>query len=145
MSSFDFSPGAQVPLAGGAGQTAPTGALASAAYRDGPVDAILGANTEWHKCGVSAPRVKLLRPDLGEAFAHAVQNRLLGGGRKPLIQSFGMEPQVVVEHCLAANSIRRARDTRLTVIMVLFGVLFLPGLLLYLGVFALRRSVADST
>ncbi|MGE9694593.1 MULTISPECIES: hypothetical protein [unclassified Streptomyces] len=145
MSSFDFSPGAQVPLAGGAGQTAPTGALASAAYRDGPVDAILAANTEWHKCGVSPPRIKLLRPDLGEAFAHAVQARLLGGGRKPLIQSFGMEPQVVVEHCLAANSIRRARDTRLTLITVLFGVLFLPGLLLYLGVFALRRSVADST
>ncbi|KPC86148.1 hypothetical protein ADL27_45830, partial [Streptomyces sp. NRRL F-6602] len=56
-----------------------------------------------------------------------------------------MEPQVVVEHCLAANSIRRARDTRLTLITVLFGVLFLPGLLLYLGVFGLRRSVADST
>ena len=57
---------------------------------------------------------------------------MLGGGRKPLIQSFGTEPQAVVEHCLAANRIRKERDTRLTAVMVLFGLLFLPGLLLWL-------------
>ncbi|MEV0848828.1 hypothetical protein AB0J21_23625 [Streptomyces sp. NPDC049954] len=144
-SSFDFSPGAQVPLSGTAGQTAATQALASAAYRDGPVDEILKANSEWHECKVSAPRLKLLRPDLGEAFSHAVQTRMLGGGRSPLIQSFGTEPQVVVEHCLAANRIRRERDKRLTLVMLVFGVVFLPGLLLWLAGFAIRRSVAESS
>ncbi|MFE9249419.1 hypothetical protein [Streptomyces sp. NPDC007088] len=144
-SSFDFSPGAQVPLSGTAGQTAATQALASAAYRDGPVDEILKANSEWHECKVSAPRIKMLRPDLGEAFSHAVQTRMLGAGRSPLIQSFGTEPQVVVEHCLAANRIRRERDKRLTLVMLVFGVVFLPGLLLWLAGFAIRRSVAESS
>ena len=62
--------------------------------------------------------------------------------RKPLIQSFGTEPQAVVEHCLAATRIRKERDARLTGVMVLFGVLFLPGVLLWLGVFQLRRTLA---
>lgn len=143
-SSFDFSPGAQVPLSGTAGQTAATQALASAAYRDGPVDEILKANGEWHVSKISPARIKLFRPDLGEAFARAVQVRLLGGGRKPLIQSFGTEPGVVVEHCLAANRIRRERDKQLGLVMLVFGVVFLPGLLLWLAVFAIRRSVAGS-
>ena len=41
---FDFTPGAQVPLTGSAGQTAATFALASAAYRDSPVAEILKAD-----------------------------------------------------------------------------------------------------
>ncbi|MFI6349663.1 hypothetical protein [Streptomyces sp. NPDC050560] len=142
---FDFGPGAQVPLTGAAGQTAATQALASAAYRDGPVEKILDADNEWHQSKVSAGRIGLFRPDLGEAFSRAVQVRMLGGGRAPLIQSFGMEPQVVVEHCLAANRIRKERDTRLTAVMVLCGVLFLPGLLAWLLVFQLRRLVAKAS
>ena len=67
---------------------------------------------------------------------------MLGGGRKPLIQSFGTEPQVVVEHCLAANRIRRERDNWLTAVMVLCGLLFLPGLLAWLLVFQLRTTIA---
>ena len=67
---------------------------------------------------------------------------MLGAGRKPLIQSFGTEPQVVVEHCLAANRIRRERDNWLSAVMVLCGLLFLPGLLLWLLVFQLRTTVA---
>ena len=63
---------------------------------------------------------------------------MLGGGRKPLIQSFGTEPQTVVEHCLAATRIRKERDTRLTAVMVVCGLLFLPGLLLWLLAFQLR-------
>jgi hypothetical protein len=142
---FDFSPGAQVPLSGSAGQTAATQALASAAYRDSPVADLLKANSEWHKSKVGAPRLSLFEPNLGEAFARAVQVRMLGGARKPLIQSFGTEPQAVVEHCLAANRIRKERDTRLTVVMVVFGLLFLPGLLLWLAAFQLRRSLAGAS
>jgi hypothetical protein len=67
---------------------------------------------------------------------------MLAPGRKPLIQSFGSEPQFVVEHCLAANNIRRERDNRLTAVTVLCGVLFLPGLLVWLLVFQLRTFVA---
>ena len=52
---------------------------------------------------------------------------MLGAARKELVQSFGVEPQTVVEHCLAANRIRQERDTRLTVVMGVFGLLFLPG------------------
>ncbi|MGW3406466.1 hypothetical protein [Streptomyces zhihengii] len=141
---FDFSPGAQVPLTGSAGQTAATHALASAAYRDSPVADILKANSDWHKSDVKKGKFSLFEPNLGEAFSRAVQVRMLGGGRKGLIQSFGTEPQAVVEHCLAASRIRKERDTRLTVVMALCGLLFLPGLLLWMGVFQLRRTLAGA-
>ncbi len=144
--AFDFSPGAQVPLSGSAGQTAATFALASAAYRDSPVEAILDANSEWHQSKVSPGQkwASIFKPNLGEAFSRAVQVRMLGGGRAPLIQSFGTEPQVVVEHCLAANRIRKERDSWLTAVMALTGLIFLPGLLIWLLVFQIRRSVAKS-
>lgn len=141
---FDFSPGAQVPLTGSAGQTAATHALASAAYRDSPVADILKANSDWHKSDVKKGKFSLFEPNLGEAFSRAVQVRMLGGGRKGLIQSFGTEPQSVVEHCLAASRIRKERDTRLTAVMALCGLLFLPGLLLWMGVFQLRRTLAGA-
>ncbi|MFJ9827874.1 hypothetical protein ACIRSU_26435 [Streptomyces sp. NPDC101160] len=140
-----FGPGAQIPLQGSDAQTAATFALASAAYRDSPVETILDANNEWHKTTVKEGKwTKLFRPDLGEAFSRAVQVRMLGGARKPLIQSFGAEPQPVVEHCLAATRIRKQRDIKLTLVTVVFGVLFLPGLLLWLGVIQLRRTVAGN-
>ncbi|WP_030541986.1 hypothetical protein [Streptomyces albus] len=144
-SDFDFRPGAQVPLSGGAGQTAATAALASAAYRDSPVAEILKADNEWHKSAITPPKLSLFEPNLGEAFSRAVQVRMLGGARKALVQSFGMEPQTVVEHCLAASRIRKERDTRLTVLMVVFGLLFLPGLLLWLVMFQLRRTLAGAS
>ncbi|WP_394435501.1 hypothetical protein [Streptomyces sp. SGAir0957] len=137
---FDFRPGAQVPLQGSAGQTAATFAIASAAYRDDKASKIEDANNDWHKTEAKAGTWSLFAPNLGEAFSRAVQVRMLGGGRKPLIQSFGTEPQVVVEHCLAANRIRRQRDSLLTIITVVFGVLFLPGFLLWLAAFQIRRS-----
>ncbi|MFF1737066.1 hypothetical protein [Streptomyces sp. NPDC058247] len=140
---FDFRPGAQVPLHGSAGQTAATYALASAAYRDAKVDDLLAANGEWHKSDVKKGKSSLFSPNLGEAFSRAVQVRMLAGGRKPLIQSFGTEPQVIVEHCLAANNIRRQRDSLLTAVTVLFGFIFLPGLLLWLIAFQLRRTLSD--
>ncbi|MFD3516915.1 hypothetical protein [Streptomyces sp. NPDC058657] len=143
-SGFDFSPGAQVPLQGGAGQTAATHALASAAYRDSPVTVILDANSDWHKSEVKKGRLSLFEPNLGEAFSRAVQVRMLGGARAALIQSFGTEPQTVVEHCLAATNIRKARDSKLTAVMAVCGLLFLPGLLLWLAVFQLRRTVAGA-
>lgn len=144
---FDFRPGAQVPLQGGGGQTAATNALASAAYRDGAQDtkleAILGANSDQHASTVKPPRLSLFEPSLGEAFCRAVEARTLGPGRKPLIQSFGADPQTVVEHCLAASHIRRERDRKLRLIVLVCGVVFLPGLLLWLGLFQLRKSLAS--
>ncbi|MGW8375807.1 hypothetical protein [Streptomyces sp. ODS28] len=137
----DFRPGAQVPLSGAGGQTAATQALASAAYRDGPVTALVEANPE---AGVKKPWLSLFEPNLGEAFSRAVQVRLLGGARKALIQSFGIEPQTVVEHCLAANRVRKDRDLRLTILMAVFGLAFLPGVLLWLLAFQLRRAIAGS-
>ncbi|MGW1883712.1 hypothetical protein [Streptomyces sp. NPDC001970] len=142
--AFDFSPGAQVPLQGSAGQTAATHALASAAYRDGKLEEILKANSEWHESKVTKPKFSLFEPNLGEAFSRAVQVRMLGGARKPLIQSFGTEPQAVVEHALAATRIRKERDAKLTGIMAVFGLLFLPGMLLWIGVFQLRRTIAGA-
>ncbi|MFC4032106.1 hypothetical protein ACFO3J_11485 [Streptomyces polygonati] len=136
---FDFSPGAQVPLTGMDGGTAATQALASAAYRDSPVEALVGINDG---AAVSAPRMSLFQPNLGEAWAHAVQTRMLGASRNELVQSFGVEPQSVVEHCLAANRIRKERDDRLSVLMIVFGVLFLPGVLVWLGAFQLRKTLS---
>ncbi|MGW1249036.1 hypothetical protein [Streptomyces sp. NPDC002535] len=140
-----FGPGAQVPLTGTGGGTGATNALASAAYRDSELKTIQEADNELYKTTLKAGKwEKLFRPDLGEAFSRAVQVRMLGGGRGALIQSFGAEPQPVVEHCLAATHIRRQRDTKLTLITFVCGVLFLPGLLLWLGVIQLRRLVAGS-
>ncbi|MEV6004659.1 hypothetical protein AB0M25_36780 [Streptomyces griseomycini] len=133
--------GPQVPRMGDEGQT-PTFALASAAYRDNEAEEILKANNEWHKSAVSKPRLKLFRPNLGEAFSRAIIDRMLGPGRAPLIQSFGTQPQVVVEHALAAHRIRRERDNWLSAVMVLCGLLFLPGLLVWLLVFQIRTTVA---
>lgn len=144
---FDFRPGAQIPLLGGGGQTAATNALASAAYRDGAKDTglalILGANSENHPATVKPPKISLFEPNLGEAFCRAVEARTLAAGRKPLIQSFGADPQTVVEHCLAASRIRKERDQKLRLIVLVCGVVFLPGLLLWLGLFQLRRSLAS--
>ncbi|MFD3681540.1 hypothetical protein [Streptomyces sp. NPDC058613] len=144
---FDFRPGAQIPLQGGGGQTAATNALASAAYRDGAkdtrLDLILGANSEHHASTVKPPKISLFEPSLGEAFCRAVEVRTLSPGRKPLIQSFGADPQTVVEHCLAASRIRKERDRKLRLIMLVCGVLFLPGLLLWLGLFQLRKSLTS--
>ncbi|MEU6759834.1 hypothetical protein [Streptomyces sp. NPDC046685] len=144
---FDFRPGAQIPLQGGGGQTAATNALASAAYRDGGNDSklekILTANSENHPATVKPPKISLFEPSLGEAFCRAVEARTLAPGRKPLIQSFGADPQSVVEHCLAASHIRKQRDRRLRLITLVCGVLFLPGLLLWLGLFQLRKSLTS--
>ncbi|MEI7031973.1 hypothetical protein [Streptomyces pratensis] len=146
---FDFSPGAQVPIQGAGGQTVATNALASAAYRDSPVEKILDANGEWHKSVVKPGSSKLFKsdyfkPNLGEAFARAVQERMLGGARKALIQSFGMDPQTVVEHCLSANNLRKDRDTRLTLVTAVFGLLFLPGLLAWVIAFRVRDALDKS-
>jgi hypothetical protein len=137
--------GPQVPRTGDEGQTA-TFALASAAYRDNPVADIKKADNEWHQTTVNPGLwTTLFRPNLGEAFSGAVVARMLGPGRKPLIQSFGTEPQAVVEHALAANNIRRARDNRLSMIMVLCGLLFLPGLIVWLLIFQLRSMIDKGT
>ncbi|MFI5885620.1 hypothetical protein [Streptomyces sp. NPDC051554] len=138
--------GPQVPRTGDEGQTA-TFALASAAYRDNPVADIKKADNEWHQTAVNEGRkwATIFRPNLGEAFSGALVARMLGPGRKPLIQSFGTEPQSVVEHALAANNIRRARDNRLSMIMVLCGLLFLPGLVVWLLVFQLRSLIDKRT
>ncbi|WP_240139996.1 hypothetical protein [Streptomyces sp. MUM 178J] len=141
---FDFTPGAQIPLIGSAGQTAATHALASAAYRDSPAEDILKANNEWHKSEVKKGKFSLFEPNLGEAFSRAVQTRMLGDGRGALIQSFGIEPQVVVEHALAASRIRKERDAKLTAITAICGLLFLPGVLLWMAVFQLRRTLAGA-
>ncbi|GGZ02020.1 hypothetical protein CP967_28820 [Streptomyces nitrosporeus] len=148
-SGFDFSPGAQIPLQGAGAQAVATNALASAAYRDSDVTEILKANSDWHKSEVKPGSSKLFKsdyfkPNFGEAFSRAVQERMLGGGRAALIQSFGTDPQTVVEHCLAATRLRRARDVKLTLVTVLCGVLFLPGFLLWVLAFRARDSFAKS-
>ncbi|MFD7550039.1 hypothetical protein ACFV0R_02555 [Streptomyces sp. NPDC059578] len=144
---FDFTPGAQVPLSGSSGQTAATTALASAAYRDSPIEDIKQADNELYQSGVDGgrPWASLFAPNLGEAFSRAIQVRMLGGGRAPLIQSFGIDPQAVVEHALAASRIRKHRDSWLTAIMALCGFVFLPGLLGWLLVFQVRRWVNGSS
>ncbi|MEU1275590.1 hypothetical protein [Streptomyces sp. NPDC005799] len=134
--------GPQVPRTG-SDQKA-TFALASAAYRDDEVIKILETNNEWHESTVKLPRrwATIFRPNLGEAFSQAVVSRMLGAGRKPVVQSFGLEPQTVVEHCMAANNVRRQRDRQLTGVALLCGVLFLPGLLIWLLVFQIRTVIA---
>jgi multisubunit Na+/H+ antiporter MnhG subunit len=136
--SFDLSPGAQVPLTDVAKQSAATQMLSSAAYRDGKMEELTKLSEGTSQ---KAGRFSLLEPTLGEAFCRAVQVRMLGAGRSPVIQSFGLDPMAVVQHCLAASRIRRSRDLRLTAVMAVFGLLFLPGTLVWIGAFQLKRTL----
>ncbi|MEU6231668.1 hypothetical protein [Kitasatospora sp. NPDC047058] len=135
MTTLDMTPGAQIPRTDAGPQTAVTQALSSAAYRDGEIGEFVTAVTD---AGEKKGRFALFRPNLGEAFSRAVIGRALGGDRKPLVPSFGIDTRQIVEHCLAAEDLRTARDRRLTTVTVITGLLFLPGTLLWLGAFQLR-------
>src|SRR6478609_2250449 len=129
-----MTPGAQVPRTDAGNQTAVTQAFSSAAYRNGDY-AELGA-----LAGVTVKKGKfaLFRPSAGEAFSRALIDRTLGGGRKPLVPSHGTDVRMVVEHCLAAEDLREARDRKLAGLSLLFGVLFLPGTLVWLAAYQAR-------
>ncbi|MEY9948661.1 hypothetical protein [Kitasatospora sp. GAS1066B] len=143
MSKLDMTPGAQIPRTDAGPQTAVTQALSSLAYRDGNLDDFVAAVQE----GVTGKkgRFKLMAPNVGEAFSKAVIARTLGAGRKPIVPSFGTEPRMVVEHCLAAEALRDTRDRRLMLVTVLTGVLFLPGTLLWLAAFRLRLWLSSAS
>ena len=133
--TFDFSPGAQIPL-DGTPHTGATAALSSGAYRDNPLEDLVKLNEETaHKAG----RYRVFAPNFGEAFCQAVIARTLDPKRKPLVRSFGIDPRIVVEHCLEAEALRHQRDKQLTAVALVFGFLFLPGTLLWLGAFEFRR------
>ncbi|WP_035840906.1 hypothetical protein [Kitasatospora azatica] len=136
MTKLDMTPGAQIPRTDAGPQTAVTQALSSAAYRDSDLDAFVAAVQDgvvgkagWHE---------FFRPNVGEAFSKAVIARTLNKGRKPIVPSYGTEPRMVVEHCLAAEALRDSRDKRLMLVTLLTGVLFLPGTLLWLAAIRVR-------
>jgi len=136
--AYDFSPGAQIPRTDIPLQTAVTASLCTGAYRDAELtDASVAAGMT-----VKPGRMALFRPNLGEAFTRAVIKRTLSAGRKPLVPAFGTDPRLVVEHCLEADALRRDRDRRLTVVMALCGLLFLPGTLMWMLAFQLRAMLA---
>ncbi|WP_377268280.1 hypothetical protein [Peterkaempfera sp. SMS 1(5)a] len=141
MTTLDMTPGAQIPRFDTGPQTAVTQALASAAYRDGPLEDLVKLRPDVTP---KAPRFALFRANLGEAFTEAVIARTLGTGRKPLVPSFGTDARMVVEHCLEAQELRNQRDRTLTVVTLLSGVLFLPGALLWLLAFQLRAVLRRS-
>ncbi|MFD5566083.1 hypothetical protein [Kitasatospora griseola] len=134
MTQLDMTPGAQVPRTDVGHQTAVTQAFSSAAYRTGDYNE-LGA-----LAGVSVKPGKfaLFRPSAGEAFSRALIDRTLGGGRKPIVPSHGTDVRMVVEHCLAAQDLREARDRRLSTLSVVCGLLFLPGTLIWLAAYQAR-------
>ncbi|MFJ4679897.1 MULTISPECIES: hypothetical protein [unclassified Kitasatospora] len=134
MTQLDMTPGAQVPRTDVGNQTAVTQAFSSAAYRTGDVrelEALTGVT-------VKDGKFELFRPSAGEAFSRALIDRTLGGGRKPLVPSHGTDVRMVVEHCLAAQDLREARDRKLSGLSLLFGLLFLPGTLVWLGAYQVR-------
>ncbi|NYI05036.1 hypothetical protein [Allostreptomyces psammosilenae] len=134
--TLDMTPGPQVPLSTTAALSAAAQGLAAGAYHDDPVTAVVGLHENL--AGGYKNRWRLMRPNMGEAFSVAVTGRMLGAGRKPLIQAPGVNPEIVLGHCLSAIAERRRRDGQLAAIMLVFGVLFLPGALLWLGAFQLR-------
>ncbi|MEU3491948.1 hypothetical protein [Kitasatospora cineracea] len=134
MTQLDMTPGAQVPRTDVGNQTAVTQAFSSAAYRNGDVkelEVLTGVS-------VKAGKFALFRPSAGEAFSRALIDRTLGGGRKPLVPSHGTDVRMVVEHCLAAQDLREARDRKLAGLSLLFGLLFLPGTLVWLAAYQAR-------
>ncbi|MFJ6213651.1 hypothetical protein ACIQGZ_10035 [Streptomyces sp. NPDC092296] len=141
MTTLDMTPGAQIPRLDIGPQTMVTQALASTAYRDGELDALVKLQPDVKP---KEPRFRLFRANLGEAFTEAVIARTLGNGRAALVPSFGVDPRMVVEHCLEAQELRNQRDRKLTLVTLLTGVLFLPGTLLWLAAFQLRAMVKKS-
>ncbi|GHH74921.1 hypothetical protein GCM10018781_42720 [Kitasatospora indigofera] len=134
MTKLDMTPGAQIPRTDAGPQTAVTQALSSVAYRDSDLTAFEDVQPGKIKGG----RFKLLRPNLGEAFSKAVVSRTLGAKRNPLVPSFGVDARMVVQHCLAAQELRDARDRKLMIVTLVSGLLFLPGTLLWLAAFQIR-------
>ncbi|GAA2141847.1 hypothetical protein GCM10009760_26420 [Kitasatospora kazusensis] len=135
MTKLDMTPGAQIPRTDVGPQTAVTQLLSSAAYRDLPVEGLDGVG------GITIKKGRfydLFRPSVGEAFSRAVIDRTLRPKRNPLVPSFGTDTRMVVEHCLAAEELRRVRDQQLTLVTLLTGLLFLPGTLVWLALFEVR-------
>ncbi|MDH6575874.1 hypothetical protein [Kitasatospora sp. MAP5-34] len=135
MTKLDMTPGAQIPRTDVGPQTAVTQLLSSVAYRDIPVEDLAGVSEITIKKGRF---YSLFRPSVGEAFSRAVIDRTLRPGRNALVPSFGTDTRMVVEHCLAAEELRRLRDRRLTLVTLLSGLLFLPGTLIWLVLFQAR-------
>jgi hypothetical protein len=133
------APGAQIPRPT-SGHTGPTKVLSAAAYRPGRRSGFTGLpDTKWKNA-----KFTLFEPDFGEAYTRAVLRRMLGDGRthrKPLVPSFATDARMVTEYCLEAKELRRRRDRKLTGILLLFGLPFLPGTLLWLAIFQVRRMV----
>ncbi|MFJ4672217.1 hypothetical protein [Kitasatospora purpeofusca] len=135
MTTLDMTPGAQIPRTDAGPQTAGTQALSSAAYRDAELTGDAG---KLDGATAKKGRFALFAPNFGEAFSKALISRALNGDRKPLVPAFGVDTRQVVEHCLAAEEIRRGRDRQLSTVSVVTGLLFLPGTLIWLGAFQLR-------
>jgi len=131
VTKLDMTPGAQIPRTDVGPQTAVTQLLSSAAYRDTELKAL----TDLEGVKAKEGKFALFRPSVGEAFSRAVIDRTLRPKRLPLVPSFGTDTRMVVEHCLAAEELRHARDRKLTLVTLLSGVLFLPGALLWLVAF----------
>ncbi|MFJ5926718.1 hypothetical protein ACIQF6_29350 [Kitasatospora sp. NPDC092948] len=134
MTQLDMTPGAQVPRTDVGHQTAVTQSFSSAAYRTGDyneLEALAGVS-------VKPGKFALFRPSAGEAFSRALIDRTLGGGRKPIVPSHGTDIRMVVEHCLAAQDLREARDRRLSTLTAVCGLLFLPGTLIWLAAYQAR-------
>ncbi|WP_441247242.1 hypothetical protein [Kitasatospora sp. McL0602] len=135
MTKLDMTPGAQIPRTDVGPQTAVTQLLSSVAYRDLPVDELEKLTGLKLKKGRFN---ELFKPSIGEAFSRAVIDRTLRPKRNPLVPSFGTDTRMVVEHCLAAEELRRGRDRQLTLVTLICGVLFLPGTLIWLAAFYSR-------
>lgn len=109
--------------------------LASVAYRELPLGEFPGSGSDV------AASVGLLRPSLGEAYARTVVRHMLARRGGAVIQSFGMSPRSVVEHCLDTLARRRRRDVQLLIVSLLFGWLFLPGTMLWLAALRFRSVI----
>jgi len=131
VTQLDMTPGAQIPRTDVGNQTAVTQALSSAAYRDAEYK-VLG---DLAGVTVKEGKYALFRPNAGEAYSRALIDRTLAGKRNPLVPSFGTDVRMVVEHCLAAQDLRDARDRQLSLITFVLGGLFLPGTLIWLAAY----------
>ncbi|MER5639870.1 hypothetical protein ABT095_23350 [Kitasatospora sp. NPDC002227] len=142
MTKLDMTPGAQIPRTDVGPQTAVTQLLSSVAYRDLPM------STMENLPGIKIKEGRfhgLLQASAGEAFSRALIDRTLRPKRNPLVPSFGTDTRMVVEHCLAAEELRRGRDRQLMLVTLLFGLLALPGTLVWLLAFYARTYFKKSS
>ncbi|MFF4014166.1 hypothetical protein [Streptomyces sp. NPDC001843] len=116
-----------------------TSALSSGAYRVLPFTCL---DETFPSAVRTQGKLTLFRPDFGEALTRAFLTRIFSEQAAPLVPSFGVRLDDVIDHSLHAAALRRRRDRILTAFALITGWAFLPGALVWIVGLVLRGALS---